>query len=552
LKVWKTLDCKTFREYHDIYLTVDVMGLADVMENFRSGLHASHNLDPAHYLSAPHFSWDAFLKSMEFQAQFEPGRKFLESGIQLFWESPTETQRPMFEFVSRARRGGMSFMGLRYASEGVLRYFDANALYSACARKPLPFGSFSWIEGMAKELLSVPSQISSLDPNGRWGYYFEVDLEYPKHLHFSKAHSSFPLCPEQLKIDSKWLSPTQLQIVAKHTPVEKLIPSFFDKKNYVLHFTHLQQVLRLGLRLVKVHKILRFHQDSFMRKYIDLNISLRQASKTEFGKFLFKLLNNSVYGKTIENILKRRYFRLIEKKEMLSVYVSRPDLENLPNYDDFFDFGVLVPKEGKPTMLNKPVQIGVTILEHAKVIMNNFHFNFMLRSFPTAELLFTDTDSLCYQIPHMQNEEFDSLLLSNPDTRKFFDFSNYPSDHPLFSNANRQMPGFFKDECPPPNRLKRFVGLRPKCYALEFEDSNTVKKSKGVNQKSLASSQGIEDKSFEFNRMELKFRDYENALFFKRDLMVKQARLKKSKEQKIHTEIVSKIGLSCFDDKYLV
>ena len=148
-----------------------------------------------------------------------------------------------------------------------------------------------------------------LDAEDETGYILQVDLEYPKELH--NAHNDYPLAPENITINE----------------IDKLTPNLNNKTKYILHLKNLQLYLSLGLKLTKVHKVLAFEQKYWMRPYIDLNTSLRTASKNDFEKDFFKLMNNSVFGKTMENIRNRVDIRLVNEEKQAKKLVSKPTFE---------------------------------------------------------------------------------------------------------------------------------------------------------------------------------------------------------------------------------
>ena len=270
-KVWETFEMKNLKDYHNLYNQVDVLLLADVFENFRNICIKNYKLDPAHYYTAPGLAWDAALKITEVK-------------LELF------SDIDMLLMVEKGTRGGVSMISNRYgkannrymgdsfvASElsKYIAYLDANNLYGWAMSKPLPTHGFKWMKVSELETWELHSCI------------LDVDLEYPKSLH--DLHSDYPLAPEYIEANK----------------VDKLIPNLRNKKKYVIHYENLKQYLSLGLKLTHIHRGIKFEESQWLEKYIDLNTELRTAAKNDFEKDFFKLMNNSVFGKTMENIRNR-------------------------------------------------------------------------------------------------------------------------------------------------------------------------------------------------------------------------------------------------------
>ena len=151
---------------------------------------------------------------------------------------------------------------------------------------------------------------------------------------------------------------------------------------------------RVRMKLKKIHRTLKFKQSDWMRPYIDFNAQKITISNNEADKNFFELMNSSVYGKTMENLRKRIKIRVVKNSQDFIKYTSRPTYVNWK----VFEKNLAAIHEKKISLtLNKPIYIGFTILELSKWEMYNFHYNFMIRKFNTR-LLFTDTDSLCYEI----------------------------------------------------------------------------------------------------------------------------------------------------------
>ena len=215
----------------------------------------------------------------------------------------------------------------------------------------------------------------------------DLDLEYPKELH--DLHNDYPLAPERLKIGN----------------VEKLIPNLFDKEKYSVHHHSLKQYEELGLKIKKIHRGIKFREEPWMKSCIELNTDLRAKGKNDFEKDFFKLTNNSVFGKTMENIRNRVDVRLVNDRKKAKKLAAKPSFKHLTTFDEN-----LIAFHMKRTKLifDKPVYCG--ILDLSKTLMYDFHYNYILPKYgkkangvSRAKRLFTDTDSLCYEI---ETEDF--------------------------------------------------------------------------------------------------------------------------------------------------
>ena len=237
------------------------------------------------------------------------------------------------------------------------------------------------------------------------GFIFEVDLEYPRSLW--KSHNDYPLAPETVKIDK----------------TQKLISSFHPKKHYVLHYKNLKQYLEEGMILKKVHHGLKFVQSPWMEPYIRKNTDLRKEAKNAFEKDFFKLMNNSVFGKTIENIRKRQSVEIMVDRKKALKLSSKPNFDLVTIFDEHL---VAVHMKKTEVYFNKPIYVGQAILDLSKTLMFDFHYNYIRKKYGNkAELLFTDTDSLMYLI---QTDDF--FLDVKKDVKKKFDTSDYVDNHP--------------------------------------------------------------------------------------------------------------------------
>ena len=201
-------------------------------------------------------------------------------------------------------------------------YWDANNLYGWAMIQNLPYEGFKFLsEEEIKKFDSGP-----VTENSKIGYILKVDLEYCKELH--NLHNDYTLCPEKIEVKYEMLSKYCKDIVdcynIKVDGVKRLIPNLYDKTNYVVHYKNLKYYLSLGMKLKKIHRILKFKQKNFLKAF-DFNTKKRQESNDEFNKNLHKLINDSIYGKSIENIRKRINVKLVKDKKSCLKIVNRSD-----------------------------------------------------------------------------------------------------------------------------------------------------------------------------------------------------------------------------------
>ena len=364
--------------------------------------------------------------------------------------------------------------------------------------KPLPTHEFKWMKVDELETWELHSCI------------LEVDLEYPKSLH--DLHNDYPLAPEQIVVNK----------------VSKLIPNLGNKKKYILHYENLKQYLRLGLKLTHIYRGIKFKESPWLKKYISLNTKLRTEAKNEFEKDFFKLMNNSVFGKTMENIRNRVVINLVNNKKQAEKLSAKPNFKHCNIFSED-----LVAIHMKKTKLNfdKPVYLGMCILDLSKTLMYDFHYNYIKQKYgDKAKLLLTDTDSLMYEI---QTEDFYKDINENVKDR--FDTSGYPPDHPsgISSGFNKKVLGMFKDEVNG-NVIVEFVGLRAKLYSYKMFEGEESKKCKGVKKSVVKKS--------------ITHEDYKKCLT-NRKSQLRKMNVIRSYKHNVFTEEVNKVALSADDDK---
>ena len=503
LEVWKTCKIKKLKEYHEVYNKTDVLLLADVFEKFRDLCLKNYGLDPAHYYTAPGLAWDAILKMTKINLE-------LLSDVDKLL------------MIEKGIRGGISIISNRYGKANnkymkdfyekelskYLMYLDANNLYGWAMSQKLPIHSFEWMTD--KEIKNL-FKVQVVQFWERTPCILEVDLTYPEELH--DLHNDYPLCPERVECDKG---------------VKKLIPNLRDKNNYVVHYKTLMQYLNLGMELKKIHRGIKFVECDFLKPYIDMNTNLRTQAKNNFEKDFFKLMNNSVFGKTMENIRNRVNIKLTTTGEQFKKLTAKPNYESRKIFNENL---VSVHMKKTSLTMNKPVYLGMSILDLSKTLMFDFHYKYIIPKYGNkAKLLFTDTDSFLYEI---QTEDFYKDI--SGDVKDRFDTSDYPEGHPsgIPTGVNKKVLGMFKDEAAGKN-ITEFVGLRAKLYSYKMEEGKENKKCKGIKK-------AVVEKS-------ISHKDYKTCLETGKEQLRRQ-NIIRSYEHTLYTEEINKVALSAADDK---
>ena len=519
-ELWTRLDCKTLQDYHDAYLTLDTLLLADVFENLRRLGQETYGLDAAHYVTGPGFCWDACLKY---------------TGVTL----DLITDPEMHLFIESGIRGGVSTVNHRHARannpyledgeydaskpNSYIILLDANNLYGWALVQALPARNFKFL---------TPDEWENIDfrnvpDDGPTGYILEVDLKYGDHLH--DTHNCYPLAPEKLQICTDMLSDYSKSFDMKIPKMEKLVPNLHDKVRYITHYRNLKLYLSLGMELIKIRRVMTFDQEPWVKPYVDLNTELRKNAKTEFEKSFYKLCVNCIFGKSLQNNREHRNSKLIcNPTSAIKVLAS----ERLTGFKIINKDLILFDEFAKFVKLDRPIFTGFSVLELSKLLMYQFHYNVMQPKYgDNMRLLFTDTDSLCYQI---KTADLPSDLMSIKDD--YLDTSNYPHDHSLFSKKNARVYGYFKNEISEGKEIIEFVGLKSKNYSILIsrKDNLTKMTAKGIKKGYVKQS--------------LRHEQYLRTL---KDRVISRAKFQsiRSKNHHLFTVKNDKICLTAYDDK---
>jgi hypothetical protein len=447
--------------------------------------------------------------------------KFTKVELYLF------TDIDMLHFIRTSIRGGISvcshryaqannqFMGPKYDASkptSFLIYEDFNNLYGWALSQLMPEKDFVWMSD--EDILNL--NIFNLATDGDQGYIFEVDLDYPAHLH--DQHDKLPFCPEN--------KPT------KNCKLNKLILDLHNKRNYIIHHRNLIQCLENGLILKKVHRVLTFKQSAWLKPYIEHNTKMRQMSKNEFEKDFYKLMNNACFGKTMESVDKRINVKLVTNlknrgnKRGCESLISRANFHSISIFSENLS---AIQLKKLNVFYNKPIVVGFTVLELSKWLLYDYYYKFLLPKYGTERmtLCYVDTDSLTLHI------KTDNIYEDIKQNIEHFDTSNYDENniHGI-PRCNKAVPGLLKDEYGG-KIFEEFIGLRAKLYHHTTETS-TTKKAKGVKKAVV--------------KQEISRDDYYNALH-NHEIIYREQNTFRSKLHQMYTQKVRKVAISYFDTK---
>ena len=327
----------------------------------------------------------------------------------------------MLLMVEEGIRGGICHSIHRYAKannkymenydkneeSSYIQYLDANNLYGWAMSQKLPVNNFKWFEDTSK---INEEFIKNYNENNKKGYILEVDVKYPKRLHDS--HSDLPFLPKRMKIDKR----------------KKLVCNLQNKKKYVVHIKSLKQALNHGLKLKKIYRIIEFNQKAWLKPYIDMNMELRKL-EDDFEKDLFKLMNNAVFGKIVENIRKHRDIKLGTTDKKRNKLVSEPNYHTMNYISE--DLSIIEMNKTRVKM-NKPIYSGLSILDISKILMYEFWYDYIKPKYGNdVKLYYMDTDSF---VMNIKTNYFYKDIAN--DVEKRFDTSNYEVNRPLPTGKN--------------------------------------------------------------------------------------------------------------------
>ncbi|XP_064465203.1 uncharacterized protein LOC135376619 isoform X2 [Ornithodoros turicata] len=517
LLVFEHFGCSNLRDYNALYLKTDALLHADVMQHFRRLCYSARGLELLHCVSLASYSWQCALN-------------YTQAKLELIIDED------MYRTIESGVRGGLCQASRRHLrannplcsgydpdkEEVYISYIDCNNLYGFSMIKHLPVGDFEWVEDFS----SVDFMRHPTDSDV--GYVYVCDLEYPKSIHALTRY--FPLAPEKAVVPKEWLSPFQQGLLEElmYQPAnsKKLLLTCKDKVEYVVHYALLALYCRLGMRVTKIHRILKFRQAPFLRPYIEDNVARRVASGTTFEKNFYKLSNNAVFGRTLLNKFNMRDIRVAFDEETASRLGSRAECVRM---EILSPDCVMYEMRKRKVRCDFPLQIGFTILELSKLTMYSFYYETLLSKLTCPVITcYFDTDSL---ILGLFCKDYEDQLRAIADDH--LDLSSFDRDHPLYSEKNRGRLGAFKSETGSVP-IEEVVCLKAKMYSIKLAGGRQIARAKGVKKNIV--------------RKHLLHETYCNTLFNHMSVSNEQVSIV-GKKQCMYTIRNVKRSLMAYDDK---
>ena len=515
--VFEKFKCKNLLDYSILYLKTDICHLSDIFQKFSNFAYKTYEIDPRHSYTLPGFSWQSMLKMTKIELELI-------------------SDPDMYLFLMDTIRGGISICNKKHVivdnkyinkdskNNKYLMYLDANNLYGFSMIQSLPYKNFTWSNDLTLDKTDI----------------YEVDIEIPKELH--DKFKDYPLAPEIKNIPENNLSEYQNYLNNKlnikyNEKDKKLILDLLPKKNYKIYYKNLEYYMKLGIKVTKVHKILTFDEKPFLKNYIDLNTNLRKKAKNDLEKDLFKLMNNAIFGKSMENVLNRSNIKLINNDpEKLLKLIREPNFQHAYQISDKL---CLVESTPIKTVFNKPIYIGACILETSKLHMYQFWYEHLKNKY-NVELIYTDTDSF---IIHVETDDIYKDMLED---KHLYDFSEYPKNHPNYDITNKKVLMKFKDEMKS-LIITEFIGLKPKIYSFNYINNSTEINENEYDEYdniivNKNTHKGVKES------ISLKHDEYKRSLY-KEELIYKEFYNLQLNKQNIYLDKINKIALNPFDSK---
>ena len=520
--LYKNLNCKSILDYHLLYVKMDVLLLTDVFEKFRNTSFKLSKVDPVWFLTLPGLAWNSFLYQNDFPLV-------------------TIHELEIYNFFKKSIRGGVSQVSYRMATANHLdlphnlfdakkpyafiQYLDVINLYGSCMLEYLPMNDFEWVD--FNDFNSAYKMIMSTSSDSEIGYYCEIDMIYPPDI--QDFWIDLPPGVNHVELNDDFLSPYSKQDKTAKNTYKKLVGTFLPKKHYVTYYKNFQFYDRIGIKITKIHKILKFKQAPYLKKYVLDSIEQRKNSSHEFDRNYHKMRINVLYGKSIQNVLTNNRTYLVKNIDQYLKLINSPYFIGQKSINDQL---CCINLKQENILLNNPIYLGATILELSKLKMLEYYSLFKTQFGSNIRLMYQDTDSFIFLYKNIKNVYLE--LLNNKTIYNILDTSNYPENHILYNKQNKSIPGFLKDEVPPDNFILEYIGLKSKNYSLKLLNNEEILKAKGGSVDQLKEN--------------ISHETYKDVLINEKKVISNFNKIK-SYDHKLYTEKILKKVLDFNDDK---
>ena len=506
--VIEVFECKTARDYHNIYLQCDVMQIADVFLQMRDSFKGVLHVDLHDYMGMPSASWAAFLR-------FNPSMKL-----------PLYKSVWFQEFFAAGIRGGVTLAPKRYGkatSTMSYIYIDKNGLYpTEMINRLYPCGEFIRrrfdydVDPFCERRTSAPifragfhdPQKYLMESYFPWleehkkGCFISVDLHVTKEV--AEKTDQFPMAPEHVRIYDdyfedegdqyyeflqKWSEANGGEMIP---PFKGLVATMYDKQEYHVHWRLLKWYIEHGMIVTKLHECVEFDEGDYLKGYVERNVEMRNKYSDPMHKMIWKLPSNALYGKTFENTMNRVSYLIIRNKDTLRALIERATILSISPIDEE---NCVVRLDGDEVVLDKPTYIGACITEYAKLSMYEAFYDELPKMFKKVEMIYTDTDSFIIGVEHPEGwgakEIFDHMNKMNPG---------------FLGNKGGQWKSETGDDL-----IDEVIALRSKVYAYKTKSGKIGKRAKGTT--AAAQQKDLDWETYKRALIELRAIPVANVMF---------------------------------------
>lgn len=533
-----------YKVYFEYYLELDICLLADWFEFIRWKLYSSHGIDMVYYRGLPGFSQNCMLKTMK-------------------------NQLHLIEDVNISRlivnnlRGGYSGIVNKFCEideingKRFIKYWDANNLYGYAMSKCKLANKY--LGEITKEQFRSEYKEQWNDGKGNFTYFLYVDVYVLEEVHEKLERFPPLISKRKVKYDDLSEDSKSIKVLRSSYCSEKLIASLENQKNYLISIDNFKLYNSLGYKF-HIKKVLKFEAEFLYDVYIELNSRLRTSCLNELEKALYKLLNNIIYGKSLENPEGYSNLELLYNEKIIEKRVNNPLLKSLDVIVE--DKLVITDMHNAKMRYSTCVQAGFHILELSKNHMYNMLYNYIFKfcdeNRVKAKLLMHDTDSFMIEFDVSESSYANEIeMMKEMKKLEIFDMHKYYNGE-LQDKSRKKAVGYLLDEFSDGYEITAFIGLASKSYLVKVQDK------RHKDNRIFDSEEDLKDLKFGEEHLIIKgkgvnntylndlydYEDYKRVLNgeLKGDTIKFNNLMKKSFANCLNS--VEKIALSSFDDKF--